>query len=45
MFMVGKGIELAKLDFFARAGQPINLDRANIGAWYAQMKARPSAAA
>ena len=45
MFMVEKGIEMAKIDFFARAGRPINLDRANIGAWYARMKARPSAAA
>jgi glutathione S-transferase len=35
----------AFVDFFARVGQPINPDLANIGAWYARMKARPSAAA
>ena len=33
----------AKVDI--RAGQPINPDLANIGGWYARMKARPSAAA
>ena len=45
MFMAEKGIELPKTDFFARAGQPINPDLANIGEWYERMKARPSAAA
>jgi len=35
----------AFVDFFARAGQPLNPDLPNIGAWYERMKARPSAAA
>jgi glutathione S-transferase len=35
----------AFIDFFARVGQPINPELANIGPWYARMKARPSAAA
>ena len=29
----------------ALTGQPINRDLANVGGWYARMKARPSAAA
>lgn len=33
------------LEFFADYGQPLNPDLKNIGAWYARMKARPSAAA
>jgi hypothetical protein len=33
----------AKVDI--RAGQPINPNLANIGGWYARMKAHPSAAA
>jgi hypothetical protein len=33
----------AKVDI--RAGQPINRDLANVGGWYARMKALPSAAA
>lgn len=33
------------LDFFSGAGQPIPADLKNINAWYAHMKARPSAAA
>jgi glutathione S-transferase len=35
----------AFIDFFARVGQPINPELANIGAWYARMTERPSAAA
>jgi glutathione S-transferase len=33
------------LDFGINVGQPLNPDNANIAAWFAQMKARPSAAA
>jgi len=33
------------LDFFNGAGQPLDPDLKNVGAWYARMKARPSAAA
>ncbi len=35
----------AFVDFFARVGQPLNLELKNITAWHARMKARPSAAA
>lgn len=35
----------AFVDFFARAGQPLNPDLKHIGAWHAHMKARPSAQA
>lgn len=35
----------AFVDFFAGVGQPLNPDLKNIGAWYARMKARPSASA
>jgi glutathione S-transferase len=35
----------AFVDFFARAGQPLNPDLKHIGAWHARMKARPSAQA
>ncbi len=35
----------AFVDFFARAGQPLNPELAHIGAWHQRMKARPSAAA
>lgn len=35
----------AFLDFFDRVGQPIDPELANIGAWYARMKERPSASA
>jgi glutathione S-transferase len=35
----------AFVDFFAGIGQPLNPELTNIGAWYARMKARPSAAA
>jgi glutathione S-transferase len=50
-FICGDRLTLADIllfafvDFFARAGQPINPDLANIGGWYARMKARPSATA
>jgi len=33
------------LDFFASVGQPLNPALKNVGAWFARMKARPSAAA
>jgi len=33
------------LDFFNGVGQPLDPELKNIGAWYARMKARPSAAA
>lgn len=33
------------MDFGASVGQPLNSDNKNIGAWFARMKARPSAAA
>jgi glutathione S-transferase len=33
------------LDFGVGVGQPLNLDNKNIGAWFARMKARPSATA
>jgi len=45
MFMAEKGIELSKTEIDIRAGRPINPDLANIGGWYARMKARPSAVA
>jgi hypothetical protein len=45
MFIAEKGIELPKTEIDISAGQPINPDLANIGEWYARMKARPSAAA
>jgi glutathione S-transferase len=35
----------AFVDFFAGFGQPLNPDLKQVGAWYARMKARPSAAA
>jgi glutathione S-transferase len=35
----------AFVDFFSRAGQPLDPALANIGAWFARMKTRPSAAA
>ncbi|HEV2301403.1 MAG TPA: glutathione S-transferase family protein [Stellaceae bacterium] len=35
----------AFVDFFAGFGQPLNPNLKHIGAWYARMKARPSAAA
>jgi glutathione S-transferase len=35
----------AFVDFFARVGQPIDPELANIGAWHARMKERSSAAA
>ena len=35
----------AFVDFFDRAGQPINPELKNIAAWHLRMKARPSAAA
>lgn len=50
-FVAGDRLTLADIllfafvDFFARAGQPLDPELANIGAWYARMKARPSAAA
>ena len=50
-FICGDRLTLADIllfafvDFFARAGQPINPDLANIGGWYARMRERPSAAA
>jgi glutathione S-transferase len=50
-FIAGERLTMADIllfafvDFFARAGQPINPELANIGAWYVRMKARPSAAA
>lgn len=50
-FICGDRLSLADillfgfLDFFAKAGQPINQDNKNIVAWHARMKARPSAAA
>ncbi len=38
-------ILFAFLDFFSGVGQPLNPDLRNIGAWFARMKSRPSAAA
>jgi glutathione S-transferase len=35
----------AFVDFFANIGQPLDPDLTNVGAWYARMKARPSAQA
>ena len=35
----------AFIDFSSGVGQPLNPELANIGAWFARMKARPSAAA
>jgi glutathione S-transferase len=35
----------AFVDFFAGFGQPLNPDLKHLGAWYARMKARPSAQA
>ncbi len=50
-FVCGDSLTMADIllfacvDFFARVGQPINPDLANMGAWYAQMKERRSEAA
>jgi len=33
------------VDFFSGVGQPLDPELKNVGAWYARMKARPSAAA
>lgn len=50
-FVAGGRLTLADIvlfafvDFFAGVGQPLDPELKNIGAWYARMKARPSAAA
>ncbi|MEQ8283022.1 MAG: glutathione S-transferase [Parvibaculum sp.] len=50
-FLAGKRLTMADillfgfLDFGASVGQPINPEFKNIAAWFARMKARPSAAA
>lgn len=50
-FLAGKRMTLADillfgfLDFGASVGQPIDPQQKNVGAWFARMKARPSAAA
>lgn len=50
-FVAGASLTLADIllfctmDFGASVGQPLNSDNTNIVAWFARMKARPSAAA
>lgn len=50
-FLAGNTISLADIllfcfvDFGGQVGQPLSADNKNLAAWYARMKARPSAAA